>query len=202
MTKLNIGLEQEFFVTDENGQLVITPTELPHDECGLLAEARGLPFNSPEEAVFSLSADVYRLSSQANYHHLTLSCSPSVRGISREMRQKAARTFAKGQVKHENLYGYEFHRNSALEQTAGIHISFTNPMVIMDESKYSQTVNAMFDWVKIFRGLDEAFAPEIKAAKRNKGFYELKCDGRIEYRSLPANTDMNKIIEVLKTLLK
>jgi len=200
--RLNIGLEQEFFVTGADGQLTIAPAELPHDECGLLAEARGLPFNSPEEAVFSLAADVYRLKTHAAKLQLTLSNSPSVMTISRLMRQKAARMYAKGQVKHENIYGYEFHRNSASEQTAGIHISFTNPQTFTYDATRSATANVMFDYVKIFTGLDAAFAQEIKDAKRNKGFYELKPDGRIEYRSLPAHTDMSKIIETLKKLIK
>lgn len=200
--RLNIGLEQEFFVTNAAGELVVVPAELPHDECGLLAESRGLPFNSPEEAVFSLSADVYRLRAQATKLGLTLHYSPSVMTITRQMRQQAARIYAKGVVKQENIYGYEFHRNSASEQTAGIHISFTNPHNYPRDNGGSYTVNQMFDYVKIFTGLDKAFATEIKEAKRNKGFYELKEDGRIEYRSLPANTDLGKVIEVLKTLLK
>ena len=199
--RLQIGLEQEFFVTGADGQLVVVPAELPHDECGLLAEARGQPFNSPEEAVFSLAADVYRLKKHALSLNLVLSCDPSVMLITWLMRQRAAQIYAKGLVKQENLYGYEFHRNSASEQTAGKHISFTKSHTIATE-RGSFTVNEMFDWVKIFRGLDEAFATEIKEAKRNKGFYELKTDGRIEYRSLPASADMTKIIEVLKTLLK
>lgn len=198
--RLQIGLEQEFFVRNSNNELVIAPAELPHDGCGLLAEARGLPFFSPEEAVFSLKADVYRLTNQALKMGYALINSP-VEKISKQLRLKAGRAFAKEIVKHQNIYGFEDHRNADNEQTAGIHISFTNPTTVVHEHGSPSVVYGMFDWLSIFKKLDEEFAPEIKAAKRNRGFYELKSDGRIEYRSLPANVDLDKIIEVLKVII-
>ena len=56
----------------------------------------------------------------------------------------------------------------------------------------------MFDFVQIIRKLDEAFKGEIKAAKRLPGFYEIKPDRRVEYRSLPNDVDLGKIIKTLK----
>jgi hypothetical protein len=42
------------------------------------------------------------------------------------------------------------------------------------------------------------FAKEIAGARRRPGFYEIKSDGRIEYRSLPNTINKHKLISVLK----
>lgn len=189
-----IGLEKEFFVL-KDGRPSVVPMNLPYDACGLLAEARGLPFTSPEEAVFSLMADVYRVERDASAMGFTLSDVPFMT-IGRDVRLAASRTFAKGLTKYQNIYGYGEHRNRQSEHTAGIHISFTKPVTVKSGDATVEYYS-MFDWLTIFKALDKAFATEIKMAKRNPGFYEIKHDGRIEYRSLPANVSLTKIIEVL-----
>ena len=198
-----IGLEREFLVANVGSpdRFIVVPDGLPADECGLLAEARGQPFSSVEEAVFSLQADSYRLTKQFEAKGLVLVDLP-IGKIDKQARLQAARCYDKGRTKYENLYGYEAHRNAMTEQTAGIHISFTSPQAYLNSNNERNSINAMFDWAKIFIGLDKEFATEIKAAKRNPGFYELKQDGRIEYRSLPNNVNLNKLIEVLKKLTK
>jgi hypothetical protein len=45
---------------------------------------------------------------------------------------------------------------------------------------------------------DNTFKDEIRKSGRNPGFYEVKGDGRIEYRSLPNNVDMGKVEMVLR----
>lgn len=197
-----IGLEREFLVANvgEANRFIVVPDGLPADECGLLAEARGQPFHSVEEAVFSLQADSYRLAKLFEAKGLVLVDLP-IGKIDRNTRIEAARKYAKGLVRYANLYGYKAHRNNMAEQTAGIHISFTDPVTVTGRD-CNTTVNGLFDWASIFVGLDKAFADEIKAAKRNPGFYELKHDRRIEYRSLPNNVNFNKLIEVLKKLTR
>jgi hypothetical protein len=59
-----------------------------------------------------------------------------------------------------------------------------------------------FDWMRWFLLFDKAFKEEIKNSYRNPGFYELKSDGRIEYRSLPNNINMDKLINVIQTFQK
>lgn len=199
---MKIGLEKEFFVlnlVESPNNPIVCPTSLTPDECGLLAEARGKAFENPVEAVFSLKADIHRLFRTAAGLGLTLRENPTM-VIPKNVKIQAARTFAKGLTKYENLYGYQSHKNRGNEQTAGIHISFTKPANFIHE-KGVFTYNSMFDWVKIFRQLDKAFSTEIKAARRLPGFYELKTDGRIEYRSLPANASLDKIINVLEEIL-
>ena len=194
---MRYGLEQEFFVYDDQQNLVgpllhdFTP-----DECGFLAEARGRPQNSICEAVFSLKADVFRLQQMATKHKMVLDSSPCTI-VPHSILLACRRKFVKGTLDYQNLYGYQEHRKTN-KKTAGIHISFTEEQAIFDGNhKLITTINRMFDWVQIFRKLDKAFAVEIKAASRYPGFYEIKSDGRIEYRSLPTNCDLMKIIEVL-----
>jgi len=197
---MKIGLEKEFFVL-KDGQPTVVPVSLSADESGVLAEARSAAFDNPTDAVFSLLADFYKLTEQANKLNLTLSDSPVMK-IDRKTKIDASRIYAKPITKHRNLYGFEHHGNRISEQTAGVHISFTDEgTVYQKENQPPIKYNRMFDYVRIFKGLDKAFAQEIKDAKRKPGFYELKDDGRIEYRSLPANVNLSKVIEVLNNLI-
>lgn len=196
---MKIGLEKEFFVK-QNGNCIVIPAKLPFDDSGLLTEARSQPFNNPEEAVFSLKADIFRIEQKVQSLNLQLSDIP-VEKIPRDVHLEASRRFTKGLTKYQNLYGFKHHKNTSKETPAGIHISFTNPKSIYDsESKKTVSYNGVFDFVSLFKFLDSQFVEEIKAAKRNPGFYEIKGDGRIEYRSLPANTNLDKIINVLKSV--
>ena len=89
--------------------------------------------------------------------------------------------------------------------TAGIHLSVTDEQTetVMsydrDGGQNNKTVshNVLWDFSSLFRLLDKMFVNEIKDSKRNPGFYELKYDGRIEYRSLPTNIDYGKLIDVV-----
>jgi hypothetical protein len=194
---MKYGLEKEFFVTNPENQIIgpLGPEFTP-DECGFLAEARGQPCANIREAVFSLQADIYRLQCAVTPPVSQLVDEP-LREVPRSVLLACRRKFSKGTLDYQNLYGYQEHRHKN-KKTAGIHISFS-----CEVPKYNReghdvgTIKTMFDWVQIFRKLDKAFKEEIKAAGRYPGFYELKQDGRIEYRSLPADCNLFKIIEVL-----
>ena len=223
---LKIGLEKEFFLLDEEGkpQIICKDFNLPYDECGWLVEARGLPFVSITEAVFSLKADIFEIEQKVknirtrtdiisgtgdnivvNQGKYKLDDTP-VMVIDRDVRAEASRHFTKPLVKYGNFYGYKYHSTKSLEATAGVHISFTNSQEVScvnssSNSPYKQTFNLNFDWPHIFISLDKAFEAEIKAAKRKPGFYEIKADGRVEYRSLPSNVDLDKVIFYVKKLI-
>ena len=192
---MKYGLEQEFFVFRDSQLIGPVPSELTPDECGFLAEARGQPCHTIREAIFSLMADVYRLETEATKLGLTLVKEP-ILDVPRAIILECRRKFTKPTLDYQNLYGYQEHKNKG-KKTAGIHISFTDERVILNDQKSPTTVNLIFDFVQIFRKLDLGFKAEIRAAKRYPGFYELKADKRIEYRSLPNNCDLLKIIQVL-----
>ena len=192
---MKYGLEQEFFVYNDSHLIGPVPPELTPDECGFLAEARGQPCVTIREAVFSLMADVHRLETVATQLGLTLVKEP-ILDVPRSIILECRRKFTKPTLDYQNLYGYPEHKNKG-KKTAGIHISFTDERVILNDAKNPTTVNLIFDFVQVFRKLDLNFKEEIKTAKRYPGFYELKPDRRIEYRSLPNNCDLLKIIQVL-----
>lgn len=198
---LKIGLEKEFFVR-KNGEFTTVPEGIPHDDCGWLAEARGWPSTDIVEAVYSLFADCYKINKEIQKCGCEL-IEANIVKLSRTLLIKAQRKYAKGKIHYENLYGYEHHNNRINEQLAGVHVSFTNECTIFygDDNK-ARTYNGIFDYAKLFRRLDDIYAQEIKDAKRRPGFYEIKIDGRIEYRSLPANVDLMNLITNLQTVVK
>ena len=199
-----IGLEKEFFLVNSEGKPEIIPSNIPMDESGILAEARGQPFNNATEAVYSLMADIERLKdtvdlfNNINHSKFYLVDLPYMK-VDRVTRIELSRRFTKPITKYQNLYGWTSHQNTINEHCAGIHISFTEQQTITLEAK-TITYNVLFDFPTIFRKLDSYFASTIKEAKRRQGFYEVKTDGRVEYRSLPANTPLQQITAFFKTL--
>lgn len=207
MTRLKIGLECEFFVkriSVESPPIGPLDPKLTPDDCGWLAEARGQAFYSPREAVFSLFADINRLETTADKLGVLLVKEPFLE-VPRDVVLACRRAHAKGVLRYQNLYGYAEHKRPN-RKTAGVHISFTQPREIryppVRGAPQIEVVNLIFDYVQIFRKLDAAFASEIKEAQRRPGFYELKCDGRIEYRSLPNNVNLLKVLSVLEDILQ
>ncbi len=67
MFENTIGLEAEFFLRNEKGELVL-PKEhgLPHDDFLLLGEIRGLPGKNREEATSNFLKEFYRISFLSN----------------------------------------------------------------------------------------------------------------------------------------
>ncbi len=62
MIENSIGLEAEFFVRNEKGELVLASEhDLPHDEFPLLGEIRGLPGKSREETMGNFLKEYYRI---------------------------------------------------------------------------------------------------------------------------------------------
>lgn len=206
---ITFGLEQEFFVGEpETGDLVLCPDRLPKDEIGFLAEARGVHAETIVQAIFNLKAEVFLLNRLAEAHDVIL-VNEDVAVVPKEIVNRARRMYDKGRVSHRNIYGHEEHRQKAGEFVAGIHVSFKREYTIDSYAKVGNKLESrslkyprIFDYIQFFVAMDKAFKEEIRAAKRNPGFYELKLDGRIEYRSLPATASLDKIIEVVESSMK
>lgn len=201
---MKIGFELEAFLLDVEGKPQIVPEKLPLDECGWLVEIRSTPFAGIVEAVHLLRAEKEKVEAKVARLGFTLDYSP-LKEISRELKVKAARKHGKGVLRYRNVYGYETHKNPSALATASLHISFTEEKVFnyVDQDKRERKFeySGFVDHARLIVALDKDFKDEIKKAKRNPGFYEVKLDGRIEYRSLPNDVDLNKVTSVLGSLL-
>lgn len=197
---MKIGLELEGFYLVDNSVAVVPANSLPHDDCGWLVEYRGEPHDSAYQAVGSLIAERERVN-RLIPAGASVSFEPHMT-VPRAIKLAARRRFTKGTIKFQNLYGKQ---PSSLDH-AGIHVSFTNPQTISSTDRHGNnhktTVNQLFDFVQIFRELDRLYATEIKAARRVPGFYEIKDDLRIEYRSLPNNIDLWELAARLDKLVR
>ena len=209
---LKFGFELEMFCLNEASEPILVPAGLPYDECGWLVEVRSEPHTDILKAVHLFKAEIERIQVQGKEKAVTLVCVPLMK-IPRELKVQAARLHTKGLLKFQNIYGHETHKARSDFGTASIHVSFTN------EAKYNYTCGSsckkckhvdtrsftyqgFIDHAKYISALDRAFKDEICKAKRNPGFYEIKPDGRIEYRSLPNDIDLNKLTAVLQEITK
>lgn len=206
---MKFGFELELFcrtpmIENVGGQYCLVPDGLPYDECGWLVEVRSEPHTDIRKAIALLNAELESVTEQATKKSIILMREPMTE-IPRNLKVQAARKHGKGLLRYRNVYGHETHRNSTRFQTASLHISFTNEQkwhyTNKDGQQMSHKYPGFVDHAKLIVGLDRAFKAEIAAAKRNPGFYEVKDDGRIEYRSLPNNVDLNKVREELEKLM-
>lgn len=217
---MKIGFELEAFCLasrdqgpDKGGNMlvpVLVPDGLPYDECGWLVEVRSEPHTDITKAIFLLQAETRTVEAQARKAGVSLSYVPLL-DIPRDLKVKAARRHGKGLLAFRNLYGHETHRTRLA--TASLHVSFTEEKMFtynraspIAPGGYSSHVTnftypGFVDHARIIVSLDAAFKQEISAAKRNPGFYEVKPDGRIEYRSLPNNVCLDKLEHVLREVL-
>ena len=197
-------MEKEAFLVDEEGNPQIVPPHIPHDDEGIQIEYRGNPYNNFIYAYASLEASEYSVNREILREKLGSPLVIPYIKVPRDTKLKLRRMYNKGTLKYENIYGYKRHKVSSNVSTAGIHISITNQIVKPFHKLQNNVIfydnfiyNAPWDFNKFIRDIDSVFSAEIKKAKRNLGFYEIKNDGRIEYRSLPNDVSKDKLIEFM-----
>ena len=203
---LKFGFELEFFIVDTlTGQPTLVPPDLPKDECGWLVEVRSEPHEHPLKAIHLLHAETQLVVERAERRGFQLKRQPRME-IPRALKVDAARQNGKGLLRFRNLYGHKTHRNSPKEATASLHVSITNAQRYSyrdkDNRELSFTYPGFIDHAHLITTCDREFTKEIKESKRNPGFYEIKHDGRIEYRSLPNDVDLEKVARVLTQLVE
>lgn len=194
---MKFGFELEKFLL-KDGKPTVVPQELPHDACGWLVEFRSAPYSNPYEAIGSLYADMAEVTMQVKQKGFTLS-EESFMDIPRGVKLEARRLYNKGVIAFQNLYG----KNPSRLDHAGLHVSFTRPVEPYCEKNLKHPAqNLIWDFPTLFKKLDKHYAREIAAAKRVPGFYEIKHDGRIEYRSLPITVGLWDLAGVLYDFTK
>jgi len=207
---INFGLEREYFLVHKETGIPIMPEDLkldlPIDSCGYLVEARGAAYTSIYSAVYSVLAIQQELEHKLESTDYKLSLNP-ILSLSKDFLNQVSRRYSKGIVSYQNYMGHTNHRLKQNERTAGIHLSITDRQsyikhVAPNHAPIEVFYNKNFDWFRWFMALDYEFEQEIRDSKRNKGFYELKFDGRIEYRSLPTNINFEKLMIFITKLYK
>jgi len=209
---MQFGLEQEAFIYRVSDGKLVTPDDraklyrTPTDSCGYLAEFRSAVHTDLLELKYNFLKVVEETTARAKVDGFDLIVSNEINLPSSDQRAWL-RTTGKTPFDYSmrgNLYGKLWEpRNRA---TAGMHVHFSNTSTYVHTSTtaacgHSTTSTRSYHGVlnipKIIQTFDKAFAEEIKGARRLKGEYEMKPYG-FEYRSLPANINLDKVIEVLK----
>lgn len=191
---MKYGIEVEFFGRNSKKEFVdVSLLNIPHDEFPLLAEARGEPHFDIYQAVFSVKAEIEKIINLMQNKKITpvfLDWLEKDKQVKSVITQIIRRGIHK-QISWENLYDSDVSEKNETHLAAGMHISFTEEGSFLHD-KGSFRYNKIFDFLKIFKKIEKEFGKEIEASGRTKGFYEIKPDGRIEYRSLPATLILNK----------
>jgi hypothetical protein len=208
---MRFGFEREYFISvakdrmdvDSDSMLYcLCPPELPHDECGYLAEARGLQQDNPRLAAFALLAEESRMRDKAKKLGVDLLLVDTVK-LPVTLRREALRLHGKEQYPSSrfNMYGKDLPPNDRWDR-AGLHVHFSNEEVrtfngCKECRPVTYTIAGMVNIPFIVHTLDKAFEKQIKAARRLPGFYELKPYG-FEYRSLPTTVDVVEVARIVE----
>jgi hypothetical protein len=195
---IKYGFEGEFFVASlADGVLQPISADIPHDSCGYLAEARGVPDSDPLVASYLYKAAVAKLEAVVAKKNLKL-IQEAIAPVPADTLRAARRLFGKGPTKYNNIYGLDY-KPSDRTRRAGLHIHISDETVFRYEKNKEFKYTNQLDFPPIIQAFDKAFKEEIKSTKRLPGFYEMKPYG-FEYRSLPATASLEKIVEVLSKL--
>lgn len=194
------GFELEGFFETPEGQLQLPPVNYPTDGFPGLCEVRTVGGLDLEDAYFML-LNQFRM--------YPFNASAPIGKFPPDLKRRIrARQNVKDSVIVSNIYGKE-PKELGDKTIASFQINISNqvsPKTTRVEGTSIHTTEArygLFDYVPIIRALDKEFAAEIADAKRQPGFYALKDDKRIEYRSLPNSvfkTDLNEISVLLKRI--
>lgn len=203
--KAQFGFELEGFY-HEDGVITIPPLGYPADNFPGLVEVRTEGGADLDNAFFALIQGMCKYP-DVHFHI------PSHTFKGWELTELRSRHFDKGGIKISNIYGYAM-RNIGNKTLASfqVNISLKEKNTIVESAgehprkTHTYWTTKLLDIPTIVRGLDAEFADEIKAAKRQPGFYSIKDNGmRLEYRSLPNTVvgvcvSLQQIQRVLKRL--
>lgn len=191
-----IGLEKEMFLL--KGDKIIEPKlyGFPNDEMGFLVELRSIQSDRLEPAYMTIHEMEIHYKLRANKFGFELIDNPFmiyepdwVNMIADKYKIYNFTDFTK------NIYGKKGSHHLGIFKleyddyrlTSGIHVHFSSRDI--DTGKVLQ-----LPIVEIVKNMDEVFEKEIKDTSRIAGEWEPKLHG-FEYRSLPSNTDIYKILK-------
>lgn len=175
----------------------LPPRNYPTDDFPGLVEARTVGGESLRKQFYMLLSEMDRLEgTNWTKHEHTFD--------TRQKVQIRARHSEKGGISIGNIYGKDpkalGNRTLASFQ---INISnFVGSIQPRGENSALRDIYGPFDFFQIIKRLDEEFATEIKESNRQPGFYCLKDQLRVEYRSLPNSVALIKPNTLLSRIEK
>jgi len=200
-----IGIEKECFLM--RGNEIMEPGEygFPHDEFEFLIELRSLPSDRLYPVYTTLMQEQLQNSLRANKFNMQLVDDANKMVDSDwvvDLWNKYALYRFDNSDYTKNIYGStkNSHHFGVLDLpqgkrlTAGIHVHFSSR-----DSETGKVINLPIE--DIVRKMDTAFEHDIKYAGRNLGEWEPKTHG-FEYRSLPGNADVYKVLKVAFKILR
>jgi len=194
---LEIGLEKEMFLV-KNGKIMEPKLYgFPFDEMGFLVEIRSYPsdnfypiLSSIQEAETLFKLRAKQLGMKLIDEPFLETTNKFIQYISKKYRHNELPCLTK------NIYGTKLSHHTGIMDhrvTSGIHVHFSSRI----EAKVLK-----LPVEEIVKEMDKKFKLEIEKYNRIKGEWEPKAHG-FEYRSLPCNTDIHKILgESFKILKK
>jgi len=201
---MQYGMEVEFFLTKRN--MLVFPKDygFGHDGYPLIGELRSEPHTDPYKMVGEVMGLLAKARHKAAYAGLRLHLQPHFL-LTDAMKVEVMRRpeLNKGAVTSLNLYEYDDKLDPNFAH-AGIHIHFSGRKQVVHYGRCEHCGHVPYESItfspspipEIIKRLDRAFVKEISKAERVAGEYEMKSYG-FEYRSLPNNTDLEKIAKVL-----
>ncbi len=193
---LEVGLEKEIFLM-KNGKIMEPKLYgFPFDEMGFLVEIRSYPSDNlypilssiqEPETLFKLRAK--RLGMELIDEPFLETTNKFIQYISKKYRHNELPCLTK------NIYRTKLSHHTGImghRVTSGIHVHFSSRI---------GTKVLKLPVEEIVKEMDKKFKLEIEKYNRIKGEWEPKAHG-FEYRSLPCNTDIHKILEESFKILK
>lgn len=184
-----IGVEKEFWLLNENGNLVEPKSfDLPYDEFGFLVELRTQPHRYLRSLDIEYNILLHHLRKQIPENY-SLSDVPRMclqRDVLTTYRESYHWEILKDTTANIRAGTIKSHATGIDGNygTAGLHIHF---------SRYWGEERFQLPITEIVSKMDDKFEKYINKANRITGEYEIKPYG-FEYRSLPANAPLEEVV--------
>ena len=178
------GFELEGFARDSKDQVTIPPRKWPCDGFPGLLEIRTSGGKPLRKAYGSLLAELFSLSIK-DYTPDFQTFEHKFSGKEIAVLRKD-RDFDKDRMDIQNVYNKNPRElNGRTLASFQINISYRLSDERKEKDVHIPARYGVLDVARIVRNLDTEFSKEIKDSKRQPGFYCLKDNIRLEYRSLP-----------------
>ena len=190
-----IGLEREVWLLDKDGRIVEPRIYwFPNDDFGFLIEERTRPHDNAKMIIKDLEILHDTFVYHADQYGLDIveEAMIPLNGYNRKLIERLSVEYGYGILEDltANIYSgvTQSHATGIVGDrlTAGLHVHFSR--------KTPDGKRVQLPMFKIVEEMDRIFRDEITGAKRMHGEFEVKPYG-FEYRSLPATTDIRKVLE-------